>query len=276
MRTAEIFGIPIALTRKEALIGVVDSLLRSGRKGWICYANVHTLNLALSYPWLRRFYRSALLNYCDGMGVKLGGRLLGIQIPERLTLPDFFDDLCRNAEERGYRLFFLGSSQESLKSCVQLLKSKFPRLLISGYHHGYFDHSDGIDVIAAIRRAKPHLLFVGMGVPAQEKWVLRNFSSLDASLIWMCGGVFELLCGARSRAPRWMTQYGLEWLYRLLQEPRRLWKRYLIGNPFFACRLMRQWLNQYLPGRSRHEGTSADEKRHPHRLTSSRLRVFVP
>lgn len=85
MRTAEIFGIPIALTRKEALIGVVDSLLRSGRKGWICYANVHTLNLALSYPWLRRFYRSALLNYCDGMGVKLGGRLLGIQIPERLT-----------------------------------------------------------------------------------------------------------------------------------------------------------------------------------------------
>jgi len=243
----EILGVPISLVDRKELIMKVDDLLSGGKKGWISYVNIHSLNLAFAAPTLKRYFRNSLLNYCDGAGVQLGARILGRKIPEKLTLPDFFEDLCSLAEKKRYRFFFLGSSSESLASAIRAIRTLYPNLDIGGSHHGYFDRSNGIDIVRLINKVKPHILFVGMDMPVQEEWVQRNLPMLEVNVVWTGGGIFELLSGNRKRAPRWMSQNGLEWLYRLLQEPGRLWKRYLVGNPLFLYRIARQRMNRSIP-----------------------------
>jgi N-acetylglucosaminyldiphosphoundecaprenol N-acetyl-beta-D-mannosaminyltransferase len=116
---------------------------------------------------------------------------------------------------------------------------RFPRLRIGGHHHGYFKQENGVDVITQINKANPQILFVGMGMPLQEKWIMDNAEFLPACVMFDVGACFDFVAGEKPRCPNWMADHGLEWLFRFLMEPRRLWKRYLIGNPLFLLRVMR-------------------------------------
>lgn len=143
-------------------------------------------------------------------------------------------------------MFFLGSKPGIAEKAAQRLQERHPNLVIAGTHHGYFDKTPGSleneAIIQQINAARPNILIVAFGMPLQEKWLMENWERIDANIALTGGAVFDYISGELARAPRWMTDNGLEWLGRLLIEPGRLWKRYVIGNPLFLWRILLQRL----------------------------------
>ncbi len=208
--------------------------------------NIQFANLAIRLPWLREFFNSAPLNFCDGAGIQLGARLLGGRIMERITFGDWFDSFAGYCRARSISFFFLGGHPGVAAAAAARLTAQFPGLIVAGSHHGYFDKEprgpENADAIAAINRCPPDILLVGFGMPLQEEWLLQNWDHIDARVALPCGGFFDFLSGRMRRSPSWLRRCNCEWLGRLFIEPRRLWKRYLIGNPLFLLRVLRQRL----------------------------------
>jgi N-acetylglucosaminyldiphosphoundecaprenol N-acetyl-beta-D-mannosaminyltransferase len=214
--------------------------VQSGGKKTILYVNVHCMNVRNRDPAYAEILERADLVYCDGTGVRLGAHLVGLHIPERMTGADLIDPLCAQAVRHGLTLFLLGGAPGSARAAAQLLRSRHRGLQIVGTSHGY---DVGPEITAAINQARPDILLVGMGTPKQEKWIDRHRSELHVPVVWAVGALFDFVSGRIPRGPGWMTHHGLEWLCRLMVEPRKLWRRYLIGNPQFLWRIMRTyWL----------------------------------
>jgi N-acetylglucosaminyldiphosphoundecaprenol N-acetyl-beta-D-mannosaminyltransferase len=207
----------------------------------IMYANVHVLNIAHGDPELRRILNMADFVYCDGSGVQLGIRLLGRHLPERMTGADWIEDLCESSAKKGTRLYFLGSGEGVAAHAAEIMAARCSGLHVVGTHHGYLqDPRVNEQAIAAINEAAPQILLVGMGTPIQEKWVATHRDQLKVPVVWVVGALFDFVAGLHPRAPRWMRKRNLEWLFRFYEEPRRLWKRYLVGNPMFLLRALAQ------------------------------------
>ena len=207
-------------------------------------ANAHCLNLCYQDPALRDFLNRADLVFCDGVGVMLAARILGKRIPEKITYADWAWRLAAFAEAKGLSLYFLGARPGIADEAARRLRRRHPGLQIAGTRHGYFDHSAGSPENAAVVReinaAAPDILLVGFGMPLQERWLAENRARLNAGVALAGGAVFDYVSGGLRRGPRLLTANGLEWLARLLVEPRRLWRRYLVGNPLFLARVLRQ------------------------------------
>ena len=160
-------------------------------------------------------------------------------------------ELCEFCEKNEYSLFFLGGRPEIADKAAANLKRSFPSLQVLGTHHGYFnlspDSAENIEVIQRINTLKPHILLVGLGMPLQEHWLMENWSKLDVNVGLSGGAVFDYISGELRRGPKWITDNGFEWLARLFIEPRRLWKRYIIGNPLFLYRILKQRLCMQKP-----------------------------
>jgi len=212
------------------------------------YLNVHALNLACVNPRFRNILNNAAVTYCDGEGVRIGARLLGSRLPQRTVLTYWIWDLCALFQEHAVSVYFLGGTDEVVAGAVGLIKERFPRLEIKGSHHGYFRKSgpESDAVVNDVNRAAPDVLFVGFGMPAQEFWIDENRSALRVGAVLPSGSMIDYIAGTRTPAPAWMADHGLEWLFRLLKEPGRLWQRYLVGNPLFLIRVLGQ---RFLPGR---------------------------
>ena len=236
--SVRVLGVKVGILDRQALVRTVETLIKGRTKGWISYVNIDAVNQAAREPWLRDFINNSIFSCCDGMGVLVGARMLGEHIPERIALADCFDDLCETLRRMKARIFFLGASDVTVRTAAEAIEQRFPGISICGCSHGYFDLSNGIDIARQIDKAKPDVVFVGMGMPRQEAWILKNSSHLQATLFWSAGALFEFLAGVRNRCPDWMARWGLEWLFRLVQEPKRLWRRYLIGNPLFMARIL--------------------------------------
>lgn len=240
----EVLGVCVDSILLSDLIRQIERLVTSGRHYRVMYANVHVLNTAYHDPELRRILNQADLVYCDGAGVKVGAQLLGNYLPERMTGADWIRELCAACQERGFSLYFLGGGPGVAALSAEQLQAQYPGLKIAGTHHGHYDHSgpENDTVIAGVNALHPDILLVGLGTPLQEKWIDRNFDRLDVPVVWAVGALVDFVTGKKPRAPDWMLDHGLEWLYRLWAEPRRLWKRYLVGNPLFIWRVCRQRL----------------------------------
>jgi N-acetylglucosaminyldiphosphoundecaprenol N-acetyl-beta-D-mannosaminyltransferase len=205
------------------------------------YANVHVLNTAWKDRDLRAILNQATLVYCDGAGVALAARLLGQRLPGRMTGADWIETLCRACADLGTSLYFLGGLPEVAARAAQHLESRYIGLPVAGVHHGYIAESHVCSAaIAAVNGARPDILLVGMGTPTQEKWIAAHRHQLQVPVVWAVGALFDFVAGIQPRGPRWMLDSGLEWLYRLCSDPRRLWRRYLVGNPLFLLRILRQ------------------------------------
>jgi N-acetylglucosaminyldiphosphoundecaprenol N-acetyl-beta-D-mannosaminyltransferase len=225
---------------------VIDRFIRADEHALVLNVNAHCLNLASKEFWLRDLLNSARVVFCDGFGVILGARILGYHIPQRITYADWMWQLAEFAERKSFSLFFLGARPGVAEKAAACLHKRFPRLRIIGTHHGYFDKTPGSReneaVIRKINALQPQILIVGFGMPIQEHWLMQNWDRIDTNVALTGGAVFDYVSGELRRAPRWMTDHGLEWLGRLVIEPRRLWKRYLIGNPLFLWRVLKQRL----------------------------------
>ncbi|MGE3726020.1 MAG: WecB/TagA/CpsF family glycosyltransferase [Candidatus Sericytochromatia bacterium] len=203
------------------------------------YVNADCLNLAWSDLAYRQALEAADLLLPDGSGVALGARMTGQSLIENLNGTDMFVPLCEQAISNNWRVWFLGGRPEVNLSLVQNLQLRWPDLQIAGHHHGYYDASQEAEIVKTIREAQPHILLVAMGAPQQERWIAQYAGSLQVPLMMGVGGLFDFYSGRIPRAPQLLRKLGLEWTWRLLQEPLRLWRRYLLGNPLFVLRMLR-------------------------------------
>ena len=236
-------GVGVDRITVEGLHAEVARLVRR-RGGIVLNVNAHCLNLCHGDEELRRFFTGADVVFCDGSGVRLAARILGDQLPERITYADWLPRLAALAEERGFSLFFLGARPGVAGEAARRLRRSHPGLKIAGVRHGFFDHGAGSPengaVVAEINAARPDVLLLGLGMPLQERWLMENHRRLDVGVALTGGAVFDYASGHLRRGPRLLTDNGFEWLARLLVEPRRLWHRYLLGNPLFLARVLAQ------------------------------------
>lgn len=238
----------------EGLHAEVTRLVRR-RGGIVLNVNAHCLNLLHEDEGLRDFFAAADVVFCDGAGVRLAARMLGDRLPERITYADWLPRLAALVEERGFSLFFLGARPGVAGEAARRLRRSHPDLKIVGVRHGFFDHRAGSPeneaVVAEINAARPDVLLIGLGMPLQERWLMENHRRLDVGVALTGGAVFDYASERLRRGPSLLTDYGFEWLARLLVEPRRLWRRYLLGNPLFLARLLAQRWREGMGSRKR-------------------------
>ena len=242
-----VLGVQVDTYRLAALLEMIRVAIIANRRLLITHINVRGLHMAYENQWYRDFLNQSDVVYCDGMGVNLAARLLGEHIPERYTLADWHTQLFTLACENDFSVFFLGSPDGITELAAQNMRQKFPELSIVGTQHGFFDQTpsspENQAAIHAINLRQPNLLMVGMGMPQQEKWLLENWESLDVNIAITCGAIFEYLAETLKHGPAWMTQNYMEWLFRLINQPKRYASRYLRDNPLLLWRVLRQkWI----------------------------------
>jgi len=239
-----ILGVRLNPVSVDDVHGYIDRVIERNERALIMHSNVHCVNLCQKISWLREFINDSHLVFCDGDGVRWGARMLGMNPPPKITYDRWIWQLADLAEKRGYRCFFFGGRPGIAEEAARRITERFPRLQIVGTQHGYVDKDgpDNENVIAAINRAKPDILVLGFGMPVQEKWLRDHWKHVDAHVMLTGGAVFDYASGNSRRAPGWMIRFNLEWLFRLSQEPRRLFTRYVCGNPYFLAKICQELL----------------------------------
>jgi len=229
------------------MLNAVCGAKASGNKRpvFVTYLNAWCSGVALRDPEYARILRQADAVYADGQSVVWASNILGSRLPERVNAADFIDDFLLRAAARGLTVYLIGSAEGVAASAASIFAAKTPGLKIAGAENGYFSGREE-EVVSRIAAAAPDVLIVGLGVPLQEKWAGANLTRFNAGAVWCVGAMLEYHARACRRAPVWMRRCGLEWLFRLLLDPRRMWRRYIIGNPEFMLRIAHAWLRQKL------------------------------
>jgi N-acetylglucosaminyldiphosphoundecaprenol N-acetyl-beta-D-mannosaminyltransferase len=192
-------------------------------------------------PQLRDIVARCELVTADGQAVVWASRVLGRPLPTRVAGIDLMEALFARAEERGYRIFILGAEEHVLETALARIRERHPSLVVAGHRNGYFSRDEEVEVAAQIRASEADILFVAISSPRKEYFLGDNGASLRVPFVMGVGGAIDVMAGKTRRAPRWMQRTGLEWFYRLLQEPRRLVKRYASTNLRFIVLVVRAW-----------------------------------
>ena len=233
----DVAGVGIDVLTRDQAMARIEALVAAPEPSLVAFVNAHTVNVAATDPAFRAVLSDAALVLNDGAGMALGGRLLGRPFPENLNGSDLMPLVLDLAAARGWGVFFLGGRDGVAASAAALLQESRPRLRICGTRHGHFPPSESAAVAAAIRETGAELVLVAMGNPKQELWLARWLPATGASAGFGVGAFFDFQSGRVSRAPAWMNRLGIEWAFRLALEPRRLARRYLVGNPLFLARV---------------------------------------
>jgi N-acetylglucosaminyldiphosphoundecaprenol N-acetyl-beta-D-mannosaminyltransferase len=234
----DVLGVPIAFIEQNKLIYFVQKSIKGNRKGWVTGINGHALNLAYDSLWLKDFYNHAILNCSEGFGVVISAFLSGVKIPKHKHWAEWAYELLQMLEKNDYSLFLLGGTDEVGKKAVDHLHTLYPKLRIAGRLNGYSDMKQNNYLIDTLNRTKPDIVFVALGMPKQEEWIYLNIDKLHARIFFPVGALLDYLSGMKKRSPHWMSSIGMEWVFRLLTEPKKVWRRYLIGNPLLIWRSM--------------------------------------
>lgn len=240
MDSIEILGVRVDDVTCDELLADVDAFVADGRPHQIVTLNSEMLVAAHDDPDFRRMLNAADRNVADGVGLLLAARLLGHPLRGRVTGSDGIYHLATHCARQGYRPFFLGARPGVAPIVAERLRALNPGLEVAGTYAGSPRVEEEEEIVARVRAAAPDLLFVAYGVPAEEKWIARNRDRLGVPVMIGVGGAFDFVAGVTRRAPLWMRRLGLEWLYRLLQEPWR-WRRQL-ALPRFVGLVVRQRL----------------------------------
>lgn len=237
-----ILGIKVNTITEDELNREISRIIKAGEKELVLNVNVNAINQALKHSFMQELLNRARVVFCDGYGVILGARILGTVIPERITYADWMWSLSALCEREGFSYYFLGAREGIAALAADRLREKYPSLKVVGTKSGYFTKTgrENEVIIDRINGSRPDILVLGLGMPLQEHWLADNWEKIDARIALTGGACFDFISGSVKRAPRWMADNGLEWLYRLILEPRRMFVRYVIGNPLFILRVIVQ------------------------------------
>jgi N-acetylglucosaminyldiphosphoundecaprenol N-acetyl-beta-D-mannosaminyltransferase len=243
--TTDVLGVPLALTDYERTMDWMDATIARGQRGYICVAATHTVVACQDDPELRDAVLRSSLTVPDGQPLVWAMNALGHDLPSRVYGPDLMDRYCERSALTGARMFLYGGrNQGALVQLALNLRRRYPGLKIVGGYSPPFRQLSAEEedaVVDEINASKADVVWVGIGVPKQEKWMAAMRDRLDAPVLVGVGAAFDFHAGLIPQAPAWMQSSGLEWAYRLAHEPRRLWKRYANYNPRFVAGFARQY-----------------------------------
>jgi N-acetylglucosaminyldiphosphoundecaprenol N-acetyl-beta-D-mannosaminyltransferase len=246
MPSQRVLGVPLALTDYEHTLDWIDGAVAAGQREYICVAAVHTVMASQEDPALRAAVEGASFTVPDGQPLVWALRALGHQLGDRVYGPTLMDLACARAARTGQRMYLYGGrNQGALAQLTRILRLRHPGLkIVGGYAPPFRPLTDAEEEHVAhdINRSEADVVWVGIGVPKQEKWMARMRPRLDAPVLIGVGAAFDFHAGLVPQAPPRMQRLGLEWLFRFAQEPRRLWKRYARYNPLFVLGFARQYL----------------------------------
>lgn len=244
----ELLGLPVDLVDMAGVVVLVEQWCRRQGQHVAVGVNAHVANLAARDPSFAGLVRAADLAYADGQSVVWATRWLGNGPTERVATTDLIHPLARMCASRGLGLYFFGAAPGVAERAAQRLRAREPALRVHT-SHGYVDERGLPAVLADINASGAAVLLVGLGDPLQQHWVAEHRAALSTPVIMTCGGLFDWISGDIRRPPDWVVRAGLEWLWRLLLEPRRLARRYVLGNPAFMARVVRQKARQSVAAR---------------------------
>jgi N-acetylglucosaminyldiphosphoundecaprenol N-acetyl-beta-D-mannosaminyltransferase len=250
IRTREILGIPLAMTTYAEAMDVMDGMIASGERGYVCAVAVHAVMVAQSDPAMRAAITGSTLTVPDGMPLVWAANMLGEGLENRVYGPELMRRYSRRCAELGHRVWLYGGrDQGSLAQLALNMRRENPGIKIVGGYSPPFREltpEEEDSVVEQINEARPDVIWIGTGVPRQEKWMARMRPRVDVPVMCAVGAAFDFHAGRISQAPSWMQERGLEWTYRIAQEPRRLLPRYLYYNPRFVMAFGRQLLRERL------------------------------
>ena len=235
-----LLGIPIDnLTMATAIETILEWLNNEGSRQ-ICFVNADCVNITYKNKAYLEVLRKADLCLADGIGLKLAGKILNQEIAQNLCGTDMFPRLCQSISGTDLTLFLLGARPEAVEGVDKWIRENYPEVRVCGFQHGYFQPEEEAGIIKRIKDSEAKLLLVAFGVPMQDIWIHEHLKETGVRVAMGVGGFFDFYSGRIPRAPLWMREIGMEWLYRLIQEPGRMWKRYLIGNVLFLWRVLKE------------------------------------
>ena len=232
----QLFGLPLVNAHPEDVAHAIVERAAHGLNSTLAFINAHCINTLKSDPAYGRALARADALLPDGSGMSIAARMAGERISHNLNGTDLFPLLCREAAAQEEGLFLLGGHPGVAAAASATMRQSMPGLNICGTQHGYFTADEEAALIARINASGASILLVGLGVPHQEKWIARNRDKLDVAVVMGVGGLFDYYSNRIPRAPQWVRAIGQEWIWRLMQEPRRMAGRYLLGNPLFLAR----------------------------------------
>ncbi|MCZ7599512.1 MAG: WecB/TagA/CpsF family glycosyltransferase [Gammaproteobacteria bacterium] len=241
----DLLGVQVSVVNLSVAIDLLEQRVKQRRRGYVCASPVSSIVEAHRNAAYKMVLNKAYMVVPDGMPVAWVGKCQGFTEIGRTYGPDLMLGLCGKGLETGMRHFFYGGTTKSNEMLVNRLRFMFPDIVIAGIYSPSAiseDYLESVDIIREINDTKPDVIWVGLGSPKQDFWMSNHRSQLSAPLMVGVGAAFDFLSGQKLQAPLWMRNNGLEWLFRFLCEPRRLWRRYLLGNSYFVYLLLRQIL----------------------------------
>jgi N-acetylglucosaminyldiphosphoundecaprenol N-acetyl-beta-D-mannosaminyltransferase len=228
-----LLGIDLNNFTMSETVDTIMGWLHEPNSKQVCFVNADCVNIAYRDKEYMQVLKGADLRLADGIGLKLAGRIFSQNIAQNLCGTDVFPRLCEAISGTGVKLFLLGAKPEAVAGTVKWIHNHYPEVEISGFHHGYFHPEEEPAIIQRIKDSGTQLLVVALGVPKQDKWIHRHLEESGVSVAMGMGALFDFFSGRIPRAPLWVREMSMEWVYRLVQEPGRMWKRYLVGNFIF-------------------------------------------
>ena len=235
-----LFGLKI---NNDSMANAIDWLMTNPKRKTIkqrCkvsfFVNVNSVNLAQKHPQFKAHLNQADHCFADGIGMRIAARKSGVQLKGNLNGTDMLPHLCKAAVEKDMSIYLLGGKPSIAEATAHNLCQQYPGLRIAGSEHGYFEPDSHLEVIKRINESQADILLLAMGSPTQEKWLIQHANLINCQTALAVGGLFDFYSGRISRAPLWMRELGMEWVWRLIQEPKAKFNRYIIGNPLFLIR----------------------------------------
>ena len=239
----DVLGVGISTVSLAGALDTIAGWIRRRERHYVCVTGVHGVMESQRDPELADVHNASGLTVPDGMPMVWCCHRAGAPWVTRVYGPDLMRDVCAAGADAGWRMFLYGATPETVQRLTDSLTTRWPGLQVVGSICPPFralTDDERAEIVAEINRARPDIVWVGLSTPKQERWMRENRAHLDAPVLIGVGAAFDFLSGAKRQAPLWMQRHGLEWVYRMCSEPRRLWKRYLTNNPAFVARIMRR------------------------------------